>query len=96
MALVRLLQVTYPSARADEVAQKWKEEYGPLLKGQAGCLSETLLQCKDVPNEFVSYSEWQDEDSIRDYLGSNAYQTIRNHHLRMGGGKVGIRLYIPV
>jgi heme-degrading monooxygenase HmoA len=93
MSIIRLIHITYPPDRADEAARRWKDKCGPLLTQQTGCQSEMLLRCKDVPNEFVSYSEWDNEESIRTYLESDAYQQIRAHHLEMGGGDVSIRLY---
>ena len=96
MSIIRLIHVTYPLDRANEAARIWKAECGPLMKKQSGCMLEELLRCQDVPNEFVSYSEWDDEDSIRRYLKSDAHQKIRSHHRGMGGGDVTIQLYARV
>ena len=96
MSIIRLIHVTYPPDKADEAASSWKEKCGPLIAKQPGCLSEELLRCRDVPNEFVSISEWEDEESIRSYLKSEAYQEVRGHHRSMGGGDVTVRLYARV
>jgi heme-degrading monooxygenase HmoA len=94
MTVIRLLHVDYPPEKADEAARSWKEKCGPLMRREPGCLAERLLRGQDVPHEFVSYSEWDGEDSIRRYLESSAYHQIRDHHRSMGGGHVSVRLYV--
>jgi heme-degrading monooxygenase HmoA len=94
MSIRRILHVTYPPDRADEAARTWKDTCGPLIARQPGCLSEELFRCQDVPTEFLSISDWEDEDSIRNYLASPDYHDVRFHHRRMGGGDVTIRLYV--
>lgn len=93
MSVIRIVLVRYPSERADEAARVWKEQCGPLIAGRSGCLGEELYRCRDVPGEFVSYSEWDSEANIRGYLESDAWRQIRAHHRAMGGGDVVIRLY---
>lgn len=93
MTIIRIVRVQYPSERSDEAARVWKQECGPLMTRQPGCLTEDLFRCRDVPNEFVSYSEWESEADIRAYLESDAWKQVRAYHRGMGGGDVGIRLY---
>ncbi len=93
MSIIRLIHVTYATEKADKAANYWKQKIGGLIAQQPGCLSEQLLRCHDVPNEFVSMSEWDSEDSIRTYLASPAYHEARNHHRLMGGGDVAVRMY---
>ena len=93
MSIVRLIHVTYATEKADKAANYWKQKIGGLIAQQPGCLSEQLLRCHDVPNEFVSLSEWDSEESIRTYLASPAYHEARNHHRLMGGGDVAVRMY---
>ena len=93
MSVIRLVHMTYLAEKADEAARTWKENRGPLMAGQPGCHSEELLRCGDVPTEFVSYSVWDDEDSIRQYLESDAYHKIRADNREKGAAHVTVRLY---
>ncbi len=96
MSITRLVHVTYSPDKADEASRSWKQKCGPLISRQPGCLSEWLLRCRDVPNEFVSVSEWDSEQSIRLYLKSEAHREVRGHHRKMGGGDATVRLYARV
>ena len=93
MSIIRLVHMTYPAETANEAAESWKKNRGPLMAGQAGCQSEELLRCSDVPTEFVSYSVWDNEDSIRHYLESSAYHRIREENRQKGATHVTVRLY---
>jgi heme-degrading monooxygenase HmoA len=46
---------------------------------QPGCLSEELLKCIDAPGEYISYSEWDSDQSIARYLKSAAHEEIKRH-----------------
>ncbi len=93
MSIIRLVQMIYPPEKADEAARNWKESCGPLMAGEPGCLSEELLRCGDVPTEFVSYSIWDNEESIRRYLEGDAYHKIRAYNRENGAMHVIVRLY---
>lgn len=93
MSIIRLIHVTYSPDKADKAEAYWKQKIGSLIAQQPGCLSEELLRCVDVPSEFVSLSEWDNEESIRKYLSSTAYHEARTHHRLMGGGDVTVRQY---
>jgi heme-degrading monooxygenase HmoA len=47
---------------------------------QPGCLSEQLLRCTNAPGEYISWSEWDSEASIEQYLASEAGQEIKRHN----------------
>lgn len=93
MPIIRLVHMTYPAENADDAANSWKQNRGPLMAKQLGCLSEELLRCTDVPTEFVSYSVWDDEEDIRVYLESDDYHKIRAENREKGATHVTVRLY---
>jgi heme-degrading monooxygenase HmoA len=88
--------MTYPAEKADDAARNWKDTCGNLMAAQPGCLGEEFLRRGDVPTEFVSYSVWDSEDSIRTYLEGDTYRTIREHNRANGAMHVTVRLYDPV
>ena len=53
----------------------------------------TRMPASDVPTEFVSYSVWDNEDSIRRYLESDDYHKIRAENREKGATHVTVRLY---
>ncbi len=86
MSIVRLIYVSvYPDQMA-EAEQIWKQECAPLMIQQPGCLSEQLLKCTDEPGEYISYSEWENQEAIDRYLESPAHEQIRQHTRGLQGG----------
>jgi quinol monooxygenase YgiN len=79
MTIVRLIYVNVVPEQMAEAERIWKQECAPLMIRQEGCLSEELLKCLDAPGEYISYSEWQDQEAIDSYLASEAHQEIRRH-----------------
>jgi heme-degrading monooxygenase HmoA len=79
MAIVRLIYVKVNQSEADQAERMWKEHCAPLMIGQPGCLSEKLLRCTDNPGEFISYSEWDNQESIDKYRRSQAHEEIKRH-----------------
>lgn len=79
MSIVRLIYVQVDPSRAAEAERVWKEDCAPLMIKQPGCISEKLLKCVDDPGEYISYSEWQDQATIDQYLDSQAHEEIRRH-----------------
>ena len=63
---------------------------------QPGCLSECMLRCKDDPEEYISYSEWDNEESIQKYRRSADHQEIKRHNENIIGAKVVVKLYEEV
>lgn len=93
MSIVRLIYVQVPSDQAKQAQENWKTKCAPLMIQQKGCLSEELLRCTDNPGEFISYSEWDSEESIRNYLGSDDHQEIKRHNRNIQGAEVSIKHY---
>lgn len=93
MPIIRMVYTKVPAEAADEAERNWKETCGPLMIRQKGCLSEELLRCNDHPGEYISYSEWDGEESIRTYLRSEDHQEIKRHNAGIRGATVVVKTY---
>lgn len=87
MSIARLIYVKVGADQMAEAERIWKQECAPLMIRQPGCISEELLKCVDEPGEYISYSEWQDQDSINRYLASDAHEEIRRHTRGLQSGE---------
>ena len=79
MAIVRLIYVTVKAADSAAAERLWKDECAPLMIRQQGCLSEELLKSLDTPGEYISYSVWENQESIDRYRASAAHEEIKRH-----------------
>jgi quinol monooxygenase YgiN len=86
MPIARLIYVSVGPDQMAEAERIWKQKCAPLMIQQPGCLSEELLKCIEVPGEYISYSEWADQESIDRYLASPAHEEIRLHTRGLQGG----------
>jgi quinol monooxygenase YgiN len=93
MAIVRLIFVRVVSGEAKNAEQIWKESCAPLMIQQPGCLSEKLLRSNDEPGEFISYSEWEDQQSIDAYRISEAHEEIKKHARHLHGDRPSVKRY---
>ena len=93
MSIVRMIITTVPAGMGDQAERNWKTECGPLMLKQPGCLSERLLRSKDIPGEYISYAEWDNEESIRAYLKSADHQEIKRYNTNITGAKVVVKEY---
>ncbi|MPY69028.1 MAG: hypothetical protein GEU92_02960 [Alphaproteobacteria bacterium] len=93
MSIVRLIYVRVPADQAKQAQENWKTKCAPLMIQQKGCLTEELLRCTDAPGEFISYSEWDSEESIRKYLETEDHQEIKRHNRNIRGAEVSIKHY---
>ena len=93
MPLIRIIHVTFPPDQAVEAERDWKECCAPIMIRQQGCLSEQLLRCRDVPGDYISYSVWDSDESIRTYLQSADHQTIKRHNANIRDARVEVRNY---
>jgi heme-degrading monooxygenase HmoA len=50
-----------------------------------------MLRSKDNPGEYISYAEWDNEESIRTYLKSADHQEIKRHNTNITGAKVVVK-----
>ena len=67
MNIIQLIFVKVDPNQADKAERIWKQYCAPLMIKEPGCVSEKLLKCTDDPGEFISYSEWNNQDSIDAY-----------------------------
>ena len=93
MPVIRIIHVTFPPDQAQKAERNWMESCAPIMIRQSGCRSEELLRSKDNPGEYISYSEWDSEDSIKAYLASEAHQEIKLHNSNITGARVEVKHY---
>jgi heme-degrading monooxygenase HmoA len=93
MPIVRLIYVTVKDDQVKEAIDLWKNHCAPLMIQQSGCLSEKLLECVDAPGEFISYSEWDSQESIDKYRSSDAHAEIQRHARGLQGGRATVKRY---
>lgn len=79
MAVVRLIFITVDATKVDEAVSTWKNECAPLMISSPGCLSEELLQGRENPGEFISYSMWDSMESVERYRHSEEHRRIKEH-----------------
>lgn len=83
MAIVRLIFVRVKADEGAAAERLWKEECAPLMIREQGCLSEELLKSLEVPGEYISYSVWENQESIDRYRAGAAHQEIKRHGARL-------------
>jgi heme-degrading monooxygenase HmoA len=93
MPIVRLIFVRVVPQEAKNAEQIWKESCAPLMIQQPGCFSEKLLRSTDDPGEFISYSEWKDQQSIDAYRVSEAHEEIKKHARHLHGDRPSVKRY---
>jgi len=93
MPIIRLIVTTVPLGMGSQAERNWKEKCAPLMIRQPGCLSEKMLRSRDNPAEYISYAEWDNEESIRRYLKGADHQTIKRHNENIAGAKVVVKEY---
>lgn len=93
MPIIRIIHTTFPPDQAEKAERNWKESCAPIMLRQPGCLSEELLRCKETPGEYISYSEWDNDESIQKYLQSEDHQEIKRHNQNITGAKVAVKHY---
>ena len=93
MPIVRLIFVKVVHEDVEKAERTWKEHCAPLMIQQPGCLSERLLRSSDDPGEFISYSEWNDQQSIDAYRTSDAHEEIKNHARSLHGDRPAVKRY---
>lgn len=93
MPIVRMIYVTVQSNQINEAIKLWKDHCAPLMISQSGCLSEKLLECVDEPGQFISYAEWDSQESIDKYRASAAHSEIQKHARGLQGGRATVKRY---
>jgi heme-degrading monooxygenase HmoA len=90
MAIVRLIFVTVKPEDGAAAEKLWKEECAPLMIQQQGCLSEELLKSIETSGEYISYSVWENQESIDRYRASEAHAEIKRHGARLKTDKAPV------
>jgi quinol monooxygenase YgiN len=93
MSIVRLIFVKVDPAQVKNAETIWKQHCAPLMIKEPGCMSEKLLRCSDDPGELISYSEWQDQDSIDNYRKGKAHEEIKRHSDSLKSGRPVVKRY---
>lgn len=93
MSIVRLIYVIVKPGQGKSAVDLWKNHCAPLMIKQPGCLSEKLLECVDAAGEFISYSEWDNQESIDKYRASQAHAEIQQHARGLQGGQATVKRY---
>ena len=93
MPVIRIIQVTFPPEQAARAERNWKESCAPILIRHPGCMRAEMLRGKENPGEYISYSEWNSQESIQKYLQSEDHLTIKQHNQNIDGAQVVIKHY---
>ncbi|HSK31089.1 MAG TPA: antibiotic biosynthesis monooxygenase family protein [Candidatus Limnocylindria bacterium] len=93
MSIVRLIFVKVDPDQSENAENVWKEHCAPLMIKEPGCMSEKLLRCTDDPGELISYSEWQDQESIDKYRKGKAHEEIKRHSDSLKSGRPVVKRY---
>jgi len=92
MSVIRLIHIKIDPTETENAMHIWKKECAPLMIQQKGCISEKLLRCREA-HEFISYSEWETENDIDLYKGSEAHEEIVRHTRGLKGAHAQVKLY---
>jgi heme-degrading monooxygenase HmoA len=96
MTITRIIYTSFPPDQSEKAERNWKEKCAPLMIRQPGCISEAMLRCTNTPGEFLSVSEWENEEAIQRYLKSEDHQEIKRHNRSIHGAQVVVKHYEPV
>lgn len=72
--LVRIVRMTFKESEIDTF-KKVFEESKELIRGFEGCLELNLLQQKDQPTVFSTYSIWENEEALEKYRYSDLFKS---------------------
>lgn len=92
--ITRMILVNVPAEKIAEAERLWKEDCGPLMSKQPGCLSEQFLRGRENSGEFISLSTWESQEAIDRYRASDAHKSIQQHtRALMNVAKVEVKTY---
>ena len=75
--IARVTSIKVPDDKIKDTVKMWKEQWGPLIVKQSGCLSHLLMQNRQHPNQVISLSLWANQRGIDDYVASPAREEVR-------------------
>jgi heme-degrading monooxygenase HmoA len=79
--------------KAGEIERLWKQDCAPLMIKVHGCLREELLRCREDPGEYISVSEWENQEAIEAYLKSDEHKQIVAHTRGLTGMAATVKSY---
>ena len=92
--ITRMIHVNVPPDKSAEAERLWRQDCGPLMMKQPGCLSENFLRGRENRGEFVSLSTWENQEAIDRYRTSEAHKLIQQHsRALMNVAKVEVKSY---
>ena len=77
--IARIVSIHVPEGKADETQKIWKNQWGPLIVQQPGCLSHLFMRHHDDPKRFISLSLWAHRHAIDQFVASPAREEIRQN-----------------
>jgi quinol monooxygenase YgiN len=75
--IARVTSIKVPDDKIKDTVKMWKEQWGPLIVKQSGCLSHLLMQNREHPGHVISLSLWANQHGIDDFVASPARADIR-------------------
>ena len=75
--IARMTSIKVPDDKINDAVRMWKDQLGPLIVRQNGCLSHLLMQSREHPGEVISLSLWASQRGIDDYVKSPAREEVR-------------------
>lgn len=73
--IVRIVRMSFDEAYIDTFLQLF-ETYKAHIRTFDGCLHLELLQQKDAPSVFFTYSHWRDEVALEAYRQSELFRKV--------------------
>lgn len=67
--------MTFRSEACDEFLRIF-DKYKHQIRNAKGCVHLSMLQCKEEPYVFFTYSKWNDENALDDYRYSSTFKEV--------------------
>lgn len=77
--IARIVSIKVPDDKIKDAVKMWKEQWGPLIVKQSGCLTHLMMQNREHPGQLLSLSLWASQHVIDDYVKSPAREEIRKN-----------------
>ena len=75
--IARITSIQIPDDKIKDAVKMWRDEWGPTIVKQSGCLSHLLMQNREHPGQVISLSLWASQHVIDDWVASPARAAIR-------------------
>jgi quinol monooxygenase YgiN len=77
--IARITSIKVPDDKIKDAVKMWKEQWGPLIVKQSGCLTHLMMRNREHPGQLLSLSLWASQHVIDDYVASPAREEIRKN-----------------